>query len=50
MIGLPVGDGAELWYHGDFDWPGVAIAVDVITRYGGRPWRMSASDYLSAAR
>jgi hypothetical protein len=27
----------------------VAIAADVIARYGGRPWRMSASDYLSAA-
>jgi uncharacterized protein (TIGR02679 family) len=50
LVGLAVGSGAELWYHGDFDWPGVAIAVDVITRYGGRPWRMSASDYRSAAR
>ena len=49
LMGLAVGAGAELWYHGDFDWPGVAIAADVITRYGGRPWRMSASDYLSAA-
>jgi uncharacterized protein (TIGR02679 family) len=50
LVGLAVGAGAELWYHGDFDWPGVAIAADVITRYGGRPWRMDASDYLSAAR
>ena len=46
---MAVGAGAELWYHGDFDWPGVAIAADVIARYGGRPWRMSASDYRSAA-
>jgi uncharacterized protein (TIGR02679 family) len=45
LVSLTVGAGAELWYHGDFDWPGVAIAVDVITRYGGRPWRMGASDY-----
>jgi uncharacterized protein (TIGR02679 family) len=50
LVGLAVGAGAELWYHGDFDWPGVAIAADVITRYGGRPWRMGASDYRSAAR
>jgi uncharacterized protein (TIGR02679 family) len=50
LVGLAVGAGAELWYHGDFDWPGVAIAADVIARYGGRAWRMSASDYLSAPR
>jgi hypothetical protein len=49
LVGLAVGGGTELWYHGDFDWPGVAIAADVISRYGGRPWRMGASDYLSAA-
>ena len=48
LMGLAVGAGAELWYHGDFDWPGVAIAADVIARYGGRPWRMSASDYQAA--
>ncbi len=50
VVGLAVGAGAELWYHGDFDWPGVAIAADVITRYGGRAWRMGASDYRLAAR
>ena len=48
LVGLAVGAGAELWYHGDFDWPGLAIAADVIARYGGRPWRMGASDYLAA--
>ncbi|MGH3123923.1 MAG: TIGR02679 family protein, partial [Streptosporangiaceae bacterium] len=48
LVGPAVEAGAELWYHGDFDWPGVAIAMDVITRYGGRPWRMGASDYLEA--
>ena len=50
LMDLAVGAGAELWYHGDFDWPGVAIAADVITRYGGRAWRMGASDYRLAAR
>lgn len=38
---------AELLYHGDFDWPGLAIANDLIRRLGVRPWRMSADDYLS---
>ena len=50
LVSLAVGAGAELWYHGDFDWAGVAIAADVIARYGGRAWRMGASDYQSAAR
>ena len=50
LVGVAVGAGAELWYHGDFDWPGVAIAADVIARYGGRAWRMGASDYRLAAR
>ncbi len=34
----------------DFDWPGVAIAADVIARYGGRAWQMGACDYLSTVR
>jgi uncharacterized protein (TIGR02679 family) len=44
---IAVEAGGELWYHGDFDWPGVAIAADVIGRHGARAWRMNASDYLS---
>ncbi|WP_037622844.1 TIGR02679 family protein [Streptomyces aureus] len=39
--------GADVGYHGDFDWPGVAIAERVI-RAGARPWRMHAADYLNA--
>jgi uncharacterized protein (TIGR02679 family) len=46
---LAVAGGGELWYHGDFDWPGVSIAADVIARHGARPWRMTAADYRSAA-
>lgn len=42
--------GGELWYHGDFDWPGVAIAADIIARHGARPWLMNASDYLSGTK
>jgi uncharacterized protein (TIGR02679 family) len=37
--------GGELLYHGDFDWPGLAIAESVIRRHGARPWRMTAEDY-----
>ncbi len=40
--------GAELRYHGDFDWPGIAIAERMITAHGCRPWRMAAADYLDA--
>ena len=40
----------ELRYHGDFDWPGIAIASSVMARHGAAPWRMGAADYLAAAR
>ena len=40
--------GAELRYHGDFDWPGVTIANYVMREHGALPWRMSAVDYLAA--
>jgi uncharacterized protein (TIGR02679 family) len=40
--------GTELWYHGDFDWKGVAIAGRIINRVGAKPWRYSANDYLAA--
>lgn len=38
---------ARLLYHGDFDWPGLAIANDLVRRVGVEPWRMSADDYLA---
>jgi uncharacterized protein (TIGR02679 family) len=40
--------GAELRYHGDFDWPGVTIANGLVKAYGCRPWRFGAADYLAA--
>jgi len=43
------GGGGELRYHGDFDWPGIAIATSVMSRHGARPWRMSAADYTLGA-
>ncbi|MDN5916935.1 MAG: TIGR02679 family protein, partial [Pseudonocardia sp.] len=41
-------DGAALRYHGDFDWPGIAIANRVIAETGAIAWRMAAGDYLDA--
>jgi uncharacterized protein (TIGR02679 family) len=37
-------DGAEVRYHGDFDWPGVRIAGRLIAA-GAKPWRFGAVDY-----
>ncbi len=42
--------GGELRYHGDFDWPGIAIATSVLTRHDARPWRMTAADYRAGVR
>ncbi len=43
-------DGAVLHYHGDFDWPGIAIANRLVAEIGAVPWLMSASDYHAAIR
>ncbi|WP_214368707.1 TIGR02679 family protein [Pseudonocardia sp. H11422] len=40
--------GAELRYHGDFDWPGVAIANRLVAEAGVVPWRMGVAEYLDA--
>lgn len=45
-----VAGGGELRYHGDFDWPGVAVAASVMARHGAVPWRLSALDYQAARR
>ncbi len=50
VLGRLAAAGAGLRYHGDFDWPGVAIANRVTARCGAVPWRMSAADYLAAVR
>ena len=47
LVRIAVASGGELAYHGDFDWPGVAITAKVIERHGIRPWRMTADDYVS---
>jgi uncharacterized protein (TIGR02679 family) len=38
---------AEVRYHGDFDWPGIAIARRIFDR-GARPWRFGRDDYVEA--
>jgi hypothetical protein len=38
-----------LFYHGDFDWPGIQIANTILARHRAEPWRMNTSDYRLAA-
>jgi len=38
--------GAQLHYHGDFDWPGIGIGNLVLRRWNAVPWRFGAADYL----
>jgi uncharacterized protein (TIGR02679 family) len=42
-----IADGNVVRYHGDFDWPGVAIAGRVLAS-GATPWRLTAGDYEEA--
>jgi uncharacterized protein (TIGR02679 family) len=42
--------GAQLWYHGDFDPAGLAIARRAMAESGARPWRFCATDYASAPK
>jgi uncharacterized protein (TIGR02679 family) len=42
--------GGPVRYHGDFDWPGIRIANDVLALTGGTPWRMTPEDYDSAPK
>ncbi|WP_426197681.1 TIGR02679 family protein [Massilia sp. DWR3-1-1] len=37
--------GAVLRYHGDFDWPGIAIGNLMMRHFGAQPWRFGARDY-----
>jgi uncharacterized protein (TIGR02679 family) len=40
--------GADLAYHGDFDWPGIAIGNLMMSRFEARPWCFGADDYSKA--
>jgi uncharacterized protein (TIGR02679 family) len=48
LLRVLAGGGAELRYHGDFDWPGIAIANGVFAIGGCRSWHFAADDYLAA--
>ena len=37
--------GAQLHYHGDFDWPGLQIGNFVMREFGALPWRYGSEDY-----
>lgn len=37
--------GADLRYHGDFDWPGISIANFVMRTFSAKPWRFNSEDY-----
>jgi uncharacterized protein (TIGR02679 family) len=39
--------GAQLAYHGDFDWPGLRIATFVMRSFSAQPWRFSREDYTA---
>jgi len=45
---ITASDQVQLAYHGDFDWPGLAIANRVLARYPTRPWQFTASHYRAA--
>jgi uncharacterized protein (TIGR02679 family) len=53
MSGNPAAAGTALLarstvrYHGDFDWPGIAIARRIFG-LGAQPWRFSRFDYAAA--
>lgn len=40
--------GAQVRYHGDFDWAGLRIARALDTHVSWVPWRFRAADYLAA--
>ncbi|MFK4863787.1 DUF2399 domain-containing protein [Streptomyces sp. CSMPJR101] len=40
--------GAQLLYHGDFDWGGVRIATALARSTPCRPWRYTAAEYRLA--
>jgi uncharacterized protein (TIGR02679 family) len=48
LLGGLVSAGAEIRYHGDFDWPGLRIGASLLAATGGQPWRFGAADYLDA--
>jgi len=50
LLGVAAAGGGELWYHGDFDWPGIAITASLLRGHGARAWRMTSDDYLAGTK
>jgi uncharacterized protein (TIGR02679 family) len=48
LLRLLASVGANLRYHGDFDWAGITIANGVMARFGARAWRYGVRDYDAA--
>ncbi|MEA2693905.1 MAG: hypothetical protein QOJ16_3292, partial [Acidobacteriota bacterium] len=48
LLGDLVTRGAQLLYHGDFDWPGLRIASGLRESLPFTPWRFGAADYRRA--
>ena len=40
--------GARLYYHGDYDWPGIGIGNFVMRTWQASPWRLGSAEYLAA--
>ncbi|MGE8100263.1 TIGR02679 family protein [Pseudomonas fluorescens] len=40
--------GAHLFYHGDFDWPGIQIGNLIMREHRAKPWRFNSTDYQAA--
>jgi uncharacterized protein (TIGR02679 family) len=50
LLRLLAAAGAELRYHGDFDWGGIRIGNVVFDRLPARPWRFDVAAYRDAPR
>ncbi len=49
LLRLCAGAGAQIWYHGDFDWGGLRIANGLCTELPVHPWRFGTADYCAVA-
>jgi uncharacterized protein (TIGR02679 family) len=45
LLGQLAAAGAQLAYHGDFDWPGISIGNLMMTRFAAVAWRFGAEHY-----
>ncbi|HEY3753588.1 MAG TPA: TIGR02679 family protein [Pseudonocardiaceae bacterium] len=48
LLDVLIADGAQLAYHGDFDWGGIRIGNALRERFAWRPWRFDTMAYRAA--